>query len=845
MNIKEKNTDLWVYDLLKEAEIKLDPQGSSIKEINEALKSASKRGTGSVGFPEYTGVVKDFLIVIENKASVSNHENRTKDDLLAEDSVSICNFAVNGALFYGKHLAKNTSYKKIIAIGVSGNYKKHRITPLFINERGDYEELPEIETFISFSKDNIDEYYVREVLKENTNFEKETQEILKDAATLHEDLRNYGSIQDKDKPLIVSGILLALREIEQGNFSIDLLTGDTRITDGQKIYNAIKANLQRANVSPEVKRDKLLNQFSVIKDTTKINQINPNLGKTPNRHYTEFLYENIYKSIRYNKSGEDYLGRFYGEFMSYSGGDGQTLGIILTPRHITELFCNLLSLKPEDKVIDPCCGTGGFLIAAMHDMLQKADDNFQKENIRKNQLFGIEDQSYMFTIATTNMILRGDGKSNLENQDFLKQNPAKLQLKGCTIGMMNPPYSQGSSTNPSLYEISFTEHLLKSIVKGGKVAVIVPQSTMTGKTKHEKETKANILKYHTLEGVITLNKNTFYSVGVNPCIAVFTVGIPHHKNKMCKFINFEDDGHVVAKHIGLIETSGAKDKKQHLLDVWFNRIEAETKFCVKTTIEADDEWLHSFYYFNDEIPSDEDFRNTIADYISFEVNMITHGKGYLFGLPEEYKHVDEIVKLRMVADGEENKMKKRLTLNDVEWKEFKINDLFFIKDGYYNKKPPRTYVNETIPFLGATAFNNGVTEFYNEENIDKWDKVGNISSNGLSKRYFEGNCLAIVNNGSVGYVYYQPHKFTCSHDITPVYLKNYKLNQKIGMFLALCLEKTGETFTYARKWRPKRIRKSKVFLPVDCKNSPNYQFMENYIKQEQKEITQKIIDYYK
>ncbi len=634
--IREADTDLWVYEMLQDVELekKFSPQGSHIKEIQEALATASKRGTGQAGFPEYVGVVKDFLIVIENKADLGQHIKLDKNDLIMQDVASVSDFAVNGALFYGKHLAKNTSYKKIIAIGVSGHEKKHRISPLFINERGDYDELPEIETFISFSENNIDEYYVREILKENTDFEKETKEILRDAAVLHEDLRNYGSIQDKDKPLIVSGILLALREIEQGNFSIDSLTGDAKFTDGQKIFNAIKANLQRADVSPEVKRDKILNQFSVIKDTTKINQIDQNLGKTPNRHYTEFLYKSIYQSIRYHRSGEDYLGRFYGEFMSYSGGDGQSLGIILTPRHITELFCDLLDLKPKDKVIDPCCGTAGFLIAAMHDMLQKANDDFERNDIRKNQLFGIEDQSYMFTIATTNMILRGDGKSNLENQDFLKQNSAKLQLKGCTVGMMNPPYSQGSKDNPSLYEISFTEHLLDSIVKGGRVAVIVPQSTMTGKTKYEKETKANILKYHTLEGVITLNKNTFYGVGVNPCIAIFTAGVPHHKDKVCKFINFEDDGYEVAKHIGLIETSGARDKKQHLLDVWFDHVDAETKFCVKTTIEADDEWLHSFYYFNDEIPSEKDFQNTIADYITFEVNMITHGRGYLFGIEE-------------------------------------------------------------------------------------------------------------------------------------------------------------------------------------------------------------------
>ena len=628
---KEVNTDLWVYDLLKEANIasKFSAQGSSIKEVNEALQTASKRGTGKAGFPEYVGVVKDFLIVIEDKADTVKHLKVNEKEIISEDVTSVCDYAVNGALFYGKHLSKNTSYKKIIALGISGNEKINKITPVYINDRGDYTVLDDIETLISFSEENIDEYYVKEILKESTDVEKETAEILKEASILHEDLRNYGNLEEKNKPLVVSGILLALREIEHRNFSIDNLNGDSFKTDGQKIYGAIESNLNRANVSPQVKKDKLLSQFSIIKDDVKINEINSTLGKTPLKHFTEFLYKSIYQSIRYNDSAEDYLGRFYGEFMSYSGGDGQNLGIVLTPKHITELFCDLLDLKPEDRVLDPCCGTAGFLIAAMHKMIKKTEDKIEIKNIKKNQLFGIEEQSYMFTIATTNMILRGDGKSNLENKDFLSENPAKLQLKGCTVGMMNPPYSMGSKTNPALYEINFINHLLDSIVEDGRVAVIVPQSTFTGKTKEE------ILKNHTLEGVITLNKNTFYRIGTNPCIAIFTTHNPHSKNKMCKFINFENDGYIVSKHIGLIDDGSHKDKKQHLLDVWFGKNEAPTKFCVETTIEADDEWLHSFYYFNDEIPSEEDFKKTVADYLTFEVNMITHGRGYLFGLSDE------------------------------------------------------------------------------------------------------------------------------------------------------------------------------------------------------------------
>lgn len=89
-------------------------------------------------------------------------------------------------------------------------------------------------------------------------------------------------------------------------------------------------------------------------------------------------------------------------------------------------------------------------MASMHHMLEQTnlEDRAERDHIKKNQVHGIEIQNYMFTKATTNMILRGDGKSNIENTDFLRQNSAELQLKGCNVGMLNPPYSQGSSKTP-------------------------------------------------------------------------------------------------------------------------------------------------------------------------------------------------------------------------------------------------------------------------------------------------------------------------------------------------------------------------------------------------------------
>lgn len=627
---KEVKTDLWVAAQLKESDIEFSAQGSDVKEINEALSTASKRGTGKAGYPEYVAVIKDFVLVIEDKADMDKHIRLTEKGIIDTTTKAITDYAVNGAYFYAKHIAQNCSFKKVFAIGVSGDEKRHKITPLYVDDREGYMELDDVESFTMFEEKNICEYYTRNVLKEKTDVEKTTEEILKDAATLHEYLRTYGSLKDQDKPLVVSGILLALDEIESGSFSMDSLTGDDIETDGEKIYNAIQKRLKRSNVGPDAKRDKLMSEFAIIKTSARLNEIDDKLGKTPLKYYAEFLKEKVFNSIKYKSSSEDFIGRFYGEFMHYSGGDGQTLGIVLTPAHICELFCDLLDVQPDDIILDPTCGTAGFLVAAMHHMVSSTENDSKIKNIKKKQLHGYELQSNMFAIACTNMILRDDGNSNILCQDFLKQNPAQVQLKGATVGMMNPPYSQGTKQDPSQYELSFVEHLLDSLVVGARAAVIVPQSSMTGKTKAEQVFKENIMKHHTLEGVITCNTDTFYGVGTNPVIAIFTANEPHPEDKICKFIDFREDGYEVRAHIGLVEGDSAKDKKQHLLDVWRENIEAPSKFCVKSTVQPDDEWLHSFYYFNDEIPTEADFERVIGDYLSFEFSMVMQNREYLF-----------------------------------------------------------------------------------------------------------------------------------------------------------------------------------------------------------------------
>ena len=321
------------------------------------------------------------------------------------------------------------------------------------------------------------------------------------------------------------------------------------------------------------------------------------------------------------------------------------------------------------------------------------------------------------------MILRGDGKSNLVCGDFFAHDAGKLQLNGFTVGFMNPPYSQAkNAATAHLSELNFILHLLESVTVGGRVAVIVPVSVMIGKTRDDKKVKDIILRGHTLEGVITLNKDTFYRIGTVPCIAVFTAGEPHPKSKRVKFINFEDDGFEVKKHIGLVETERAKDKKFYLLDCWRGKIkDAPSKFMVETTIEPADEWLHSFYYYNDELPADSDFADTVADYLTFKFNMIAHGREYLFDAKKKLPPLIEPPPLR-----------------DKRWQEFFIGELFRLERGKAKGVNHLELDERGISYLGATNRNNGVINF-----------VRPVES--LIQR---GNCIAFIRNGegSIGYV---------------------------------------------------------------------------------------------
>ncbi|MDS3949950.1 HsdM family class I SAM-dependent methyltransferase [Staphylococcus epidermidis] len=616
-------------DEIKSLGVKYYRESSGNIEVQDALKSASKRLNGNVGKPEFTFFSREFLVVIEDKNDINLHIYSEDDTIILDDENIVPKYAVNGAIHYAKHIINNTDIvSKAFAIGASGNGHSNKISIYFVDENN-YKIISDINNLNDLKEDNIEEFYRVSVLGELPKEERELKEVNKIAADLHEDLRNYGSLEGEKKASVVSAILLAL-ENEDVIFNVDKLQGlqGEGVKDGEILFDAIDKYLRNKSLMPHAKIGELKDNFIFIQNDLTLNRIREDLGMTPLKYFTIKLNEKLKKNIKH--SDMDILGNFYGEFVKYGGRDGNSLGIVLTPRHITNLMCELIDINENDYVLDPCCGSGGFLIAAMNKMLNQTTDESKQAQIKQKQLHGIELQQKLFTIATTNMILRGDGKSNLKRDDIFHVGKDFYTDK-ITKALINPPYSQAKTKNLShLSEISFINETLSLMKSGAKLAAIVPQSTMIGKTKNDKNYKREILDNNSLETVITLNKDTFYGVGVNPCIAVFTAGIPQDDKKRVNFVNFSDDGYVVRKHVGLVGDGTEKSKKEYLLNVLNDYEDADTNFLVKAPITWEDEWLHSFFYYNEEIPTDEDFEKTIADYLSFEFDMKLHGRGYLF-----------------------------------------------------------------------------------------------------------------------------------------------------------------------------------------------------------------------
>lgn len=186
-----------------------------------------------------------------------------------------------------------------------------------------------------------------------------------------------------------------------------------------------------------------------------------------------------------------------------------------------------------------------------------------------------------------------------------------------------------------------------------------------------------------------------------------------------------------------------------------------------------------------------------------------------------------------------------MILDTTNWKFFKFDKIFNIKKGFYNKKP-ETNGNGKIPFIGSSDKNHGITGYYSLEEIENSSKTGDGKNAPLKDKLFSPHAVCVTNNGSVGYAYYMDRKFTCSHDVNPLYLKDGEFDKYTGIFIATIIMNERYRWGYGRKWRPIRMKNSKIKLPVVMNNNnpvvdikkkysqdgyiPDWNFMRSYIK---------------
>ncbi len=648
----ERSTDQFVRDMLRDIGFPR-PWEQSCSDapayIYDALEGASKGQGGGRGKPEFVIESGEFLVVIEDKPRFDDLVAFGADGAIDLTYPARQDYALNGALHYAQALSSRTG-KKVFAIGVAGSESHNGIQIAFAGPN----RLPkvlanQVDTLTSFAPEAISEFYRVAVLGELPQEEKNVREIRAVAKELHEGMRNYASLENEHKATLVSAILLALKYQPE---LLGDLTGDQRngYRDGEKVYTAAKEYLEsdEADLGPKQKVGIMLDRFKFIQRHVLLNKRHRDLGETPLRHFVKKLDVNVFKVVSDPAySAFDVLGNFYGEFVKYGGSDGNSLGIVLTPHHITDLMAELIDVNCDDVVLDPTAGTAAFLIAAMRRMFHDADSRFpggpqrnaKREEIKRFQLHGVELQEKLFAVGTTNMILRGDGKANFQrnsifdvsHEGFFPADPERpAGMDGFTKVLMNPPYSQSKDkTTRHLSELSFIYHALGQLRVRGRLAAIVPQSAMVAKTKEDRELKAKILKHHTLDAVLTMNPDTFHGVGTHVVVALFTAGVPHPDIKKTAFVDFQDDGYKVRQHIGLVDDGRAEDRRKHLLSVLNDGVPDDTRFIVRSEVTAKDEWQHSYFYFNDQPPTQAEFEKVFADYVTWQVDMHTHGLGHL------------------------------------------------------------------------------------------------------------------------------------------------------------------------------------------------------------------------
>ncbi len=657
---------------LNEYKVKYYAKTESINsEIDEALKkSVSKSGGKGGNYPDIRVMLtmpnhKTIPVMIEVKGTkgklAKSNENGEIANLNQKGEANFANikgFAVNGAVHYAESVINYTkTYRDAIAIGING-YKdsskniKMEMGVYFVSS--DNFLIPKkIASYSDLSflkKENLEKLHnaIEEIFITNEEKEQRSRDFENQIETtlqkLNQNMNDNLNIKAESRVQLVCGMIMAALGAEGvAPLEISDLKGNTdeKSNDGQTMLTQIDAFLNKKNLPAEKIKNIQALFLQILLDKNYYTPIN---GESPIKTVYIVIKDDImpvFKSAQHL----DFTGRLFNvlnSWITFRPGDDKN-DVVLTPRYVTELMARLCRVNKDSYVWDYAAGSGGFLISAMKLMINDAEEKIKSAEELKNkinhiklyQLLGLEIRPDIYMLAVLNMILMGDGSSHILNKDSLENYEGKYEQSvkdekdedfPANVFLLNPPYSADGKG------FVFVEKAL-SKMKTGYAAILIQENAGNGQGLPYTK---NLLENNTLLASIKMPAKLFIGKSsVQTAIYLFEVGRQHDPNSLVKFIDFTEDGYsrqnrrksglnVNLKDITanerypeLCDIVLGKKKKTHYLDdcVVEDTIRTSGDKCGK-------DWTYGQHRKTDTMPTEADFKKTVADYLSWKVSTL-------------------------------------------------------------------------------------------------------------------------------------------------------------------------------------------------------------------------------
>lgn len=593
---------------------------------------------------EYKGY-KDKLVKLDDEANVANKTAKNQPDF-----TNINSYAVNGAVHYANAVLHYTSYTDVIAIGVTGHKSVdgkiiHQIGVYYVSKSnfGIGQKVADYSDLSFLKKEHFSEFIekVKQLSLPQEEIERlkerREQEITASLVKLNNDIfKSEKGLSENDRVyLVAASIMATLGDVDNKVYPLtkaDLKSSEERNnTDGDIMLRKIESFLD-AKKLPKDKKDLIVRTLQNTLTTDNINK--PTDGESQLKRVFIKIVDDlgIYYKIGLTT---DFTGKLFNEMYSWLGFTQDQLNdVVLTPSYVSTLLCRLARVNKDSYVWDFATGSAGLLVAAMNEMLIDAKNTIKspeklalkEAEIKANQLLGLEILSNVYMLAVLNMIMMGDGSSNILNKDSLSFNGhygfGKTDEKfPADAFVLNPPYSAEGNG------MIFVEKAF-SMMEKGYAAVIIQNSAGSGKAT---EYNKSILTHSTLLASIKMPIDLFIGKSsVQTNVYVFRVGETHQKDDVVKFIDFSNDGYTRTNRkkasCNLRDTDRAKERYQELVDLVrfgkskLNIFTEKEYYEGKIDPENGADWNQSAPI--DTKPTLEDLKKTVSDYLAWEVSML-------------------------------------------------------------------------------------------------------------------------------------------------------------------------------------------------------------------------------